>query len=47
MFINNFDPVAIEIFFIRNTGGILLAYIFGILGWYLAKKLFSKIKNFQ
>ena len=42
MFINNFDPVAIEIFSIeiRWYG---LAYITGILiGWFLAKKFFIK-----
>ena len=38
MFINNFDPVAIEIFSLQIRW-YSLAYIFGILiGWYLAKK---------
>ena len=41
MFINNFDPVAIEIFSL-NIRWYSLAYIFGILfGWYLAKKKFA------
>ena len=41
MFINNFDPVAIEIFSFEIRW-YSLAYIVGILiGWYLAKKLFS------
>ena len=48
MFINNFDPVAIEIFSLEIRW-YSLAYIFGILlGWTLAKKLFIKnaeIKN--
>ena len=47
MFINNFDPVAIEIFSLEIRW-YSLAYIMGILlGWYLAKKLFinDKIKN--
>lgn len=40
MFINNFDPVAIEIFSIEIRW-YSLAYIVGILvGWYLAKKFF-------
>ena len=40
MFINNFDPVAIEIFSFE-VRWYSLAYIFGILiGWYLAKKFF-------
>ena len=40
MFINNFDPVAIEIFSLEIRW-YSLAYIFGIiLGWILAKKLF-------
>ena len=40
MFINNFDPVAIEIFSLEIRW-YSLAYIFGILlGWLLAKKLF-------
>ena len=40
MFINNFDPVAIEIFSIEIRW-YSLAYIMGILvGWYLAKKFF-------
>tara|TARA_B100000965_G_C19502536_1_gene718123 strand:+ start:203 stop:970 length:768 start_codon:yes stop_codon:yes gene_type:complete len=44
MFINNFDPVAIEIFSLEIRW-YSLAYIAGIvLGWYLAKKYFvSKI----
>jgi len=48
MFINNFDPVAIEIFSI-GIRWYSLAYIFGILlGWMIAKKLFIQnieIKN--
>ncbi len=48
MFINNFDPVALEIFSLEIRW-YSLAYIFGILfGWILAKKLFIKnieIKN--
>ncbi len=41
MFINNFDPVAIEIFSLEIRW-YSLAYIVGILlGWYLAKKIFS------
>ena len=48
MFINNFDPVALEIFSLE-VRWYSLAYIFGIiLGWILAKKLFIKdieIKN--
>ena len=40
MFINNFDPVAIEIFSLEIRW-YSLAYIFGIIaGWYLAKKFF-------
>tara|TARA_B100001057_G_scaffold372607_1_gene376845 strand:+ start:4843 stop:5622 length:780 start_codon:yes stop_codon:yes gene_type:complete len=40
MFINNFDPVAIEIFSLEIRW-YSLAYIFGILlGWYFAKKIF-------
>ena len=40
MFINNFDPVAIEIFSFEIRW-YSLAYIVGILlGWYLAKKIF-------
>ena len=39
MFINNFDPVAIEIFSLEIRW-YSLAYIVGILlGWYLAKKI--------
>ena len=39
MFINNFDPVAIEIFSLEIRW-YSLAYIIGILlGWYLAKKI--------
>ncbi len=42
MFINNFDPVAIEIFSLEIRW-YSLAYIVGILmGWYLAKKFFIK-----
>ncbi len=47
MFINNFDPVAIEIFSLEIRW-YSLAYIVGILlGWYLAKKIIIKnnIKN--
>ena len=48
MFINNFDPVAFEIFSLEIRW-YSLAYIFGILlGWILAKKLFIQnleIKN--
>ena len=47
MFINNFDPVAIEIFSLEIRW-YSLAYIVGILlGWYLAKKIFvdNSIKN--
>ncbi len=47
MFINNFDPVAIEIFSLEIRW-YSLAYISGILiGWYLAKKVFiyNDIKN--
>jgi phosphatidylglycerol:prolipoprotein diacylglycerol transferase len=41
MFINNFDPVAIEIFSLEIRW-YSLAYIIGILlGWYLAKKFFT------
>ena len=40
MFINNFDPVAIEVFSLEIRW-YSLAYIVGILlGWYLAKKIF-------
>ena len=43
MFINNFDPVAIEIFSLEIRW-YSLAYIVGILlGWYLAKKIFMHI----
>jgi phosphatidylglycerol:prolipoprotein diacylglycerol transferase len=47
MFINNFDPVAIEIFSLEIRW-YSLAYILGILlGWYLAKKIFihDRIKD--
>ena len=47
MFINNFDPVAIE-FFSYEIRWYSIAYIMGILlGWYLAKKIIIdlKIKN--
>jgi len=44
MFINNFDPVAIEIFSLEIRW-YSLAYIMGILiGWYLAKKFFINKK---
>jgi len=40
MFINNFDPVAFQIFSI-DIRWYSLAYIIGILiGWFLAKKIF-------
>ena len=42
MFINNFDPVAIEIFSL-DIRWYSLAYIVGILfGWFVAKKIFIK-----
>ena len=42
MFINNFDPVAIEIFSLEIRW-YSLAYIIGILfGWFVAKKIFIK-----
>ena len=42
MFINNFDPVAVEIFSLEIRW-YSLAYIVGILfGWLIAKKLFLK-----
>ena len=45
MFINNFDPVALEIFSL-DVKWYSLAYIFGIIfGWILAKKLF--IQNIE
>ena len=45
MFINNFDPVAIQIFSLEIRW-YSLAYIGGILiGWVLSKKIF--ISNFQ
>ena len=48
MFINNFDPVALEIFSLEIRW-YSLSYIFGIiLGWILAKKLFIQdieVKN--
>ena len=45
MFINNFDPVALEIFSLEIRW-YSLAYIFGILlGWILAKKLLMNIFN--
>ena len=48
MFINNFDPIALEIFSLE-VRWYSLAYIFGIiLGWILAKKLFIQdieVKN--
>tara|TARA_S200000501_G_C20795822_1_gene731683 strand:- start:438 stop:1220 length:783 start_codon:yes stop_codon:yes gene_type:complete len=47
MFINNFDPVAIEIFSL-NIRWYSLSYIFGILiGWLLCKKIFIKDVNFN
>ena len=45
MFINNFDPVALEIFSLE-VRWYSLAYIFGIIfGWILAKKLFIQNKE--
>ena len=45
MFINNFDPVAFEIFSL-DVKWYYLAYIFGILlGWLLCKKIFIKNTN--
>ena len=45
MFINNFDPVALEIFALEIRW-YSLAYIFGIIfGWILAKKLFIEDKE--
>ena len=45
MFINNFDPVAIEIFSLEIRW-YSLAYIVGILfGWFVAKKIFIKNEN--
>ena len=48
MFINNFDPVALEIFSLEIRW-YSLAYIFGIIfGWIIAKKLFIQdieVKN--
>ena len=47
MFINNFDPVAVEIFSLEIRW-YSLSYLAGIIiGWYLAKKFFTKknIKN--
>ncbi len=47
MFINNFDPVAFNIFTIEFRW-YSLSYIIGILiGWYLAKKIFIKNDNFS
>ena len=47
MFINNFDPVAIEIFSL-SIRWYSLSYIFGILlGWFLCKKIFIKNTNFN
>ena len=47
MFINNFDPVAIEIFSFE-VRWYSLAYIFGIIfGWLLAKNLFIKNKEIK
>ena len=46
MFINNFDPVALDIFSLQIRW-YSLAYIIGILiGWYLAKKYFAS-KNIR
>ena len=47
MFINNFDPVAIQIFSLEIRW-YSLAYIFGILiGWYIAKKIFIYKDNLR
>ena len=45
MFINNFDPIAIQ-FFSLEIRWYSLAYIFGILiGWLYCKKILIKDKN--
>ena len=45
MFINNFDPVAVQIFSIEIRW-YSLSYIFGILiGWFYCKKILIKDKN--
>ena len=47
MFINNFDPVALEIFSLEIRW-YSLAYIFGILiGWILSKKFFISDENLR
>ena len=47
MFINNFDPVAIEIFSLEIRW-YSLAYIAGILfGWLVAKKMFIENEDFN
>ena len=47
MFINNFDPVAVQILSI-NIKWYSLAYIFGILlGWILSKKIFISDQNIK
>ena len=47
MFINNFDPVAIQIFSFEIRW-YSLAYIFGILiGWILSKKIFISDKEIK
>ena len=47
MFINNFDPVAFEIFSLEIRW-YSLSYIFSILlGWYFAKNLFINMKNLK
>ena len=45
MFINNFDPVALEIFYFKIRW-YSLAYIFGVLiGWLYCKKVLIKDQN--
>ena len=47
MFINNFDPVAIQIFSVEIRW-YSLAYVFGILvGWILSKKIFISNLNIK
>ena len=47
MFINNFDPVAIQIFSLEIRW-YSLAYVFGILiGWILSKKIFITNKDIK
>ena len=47
MFINNFDPVAIQIFSIEIRW-YSLAYIAGIvIGWSISKKIFISDPNFK